>query len=120
MGVLTIGVFPGVVGSACYDFALKLAGAAADKGHKVNLWFSGNATVSAKAHQKHLKDYATAEKYLVELAAKGVAMCVCEACIEARGVLHKSELVPGVEWNAMHWYLGRIHPADRVLQIGGE
>ena len=120
MGVLTIGVFPGVVGSASYDFARRLAGAAADKGHKVYIWFSGNATVSAKAHQKVLYDYATAEKWLVELLGKGVEMCVCEACIEARGVLSKAELVPGVEWSAMHWYLAYIHPADRVLQIGGE
>jgi len=25
-----------------------------------------------------------------------------------------------VQWNAMHWYLAKIHASDRVLQIGGE
>jgi len=102
-----------------YDFALKLAAAAADKGHKVNIWFSGNATGSVKAHQKHLKDYSTGEKYLKALLEKGVEICTCEACTVARGVL-KTEGIEGVQWNAMHWYLAKIHSSDRVLQIGGE
>ena len=119
MGVLTMGVFPGLVGSGCYDFALKLAGAAADKGHVVNIWFSGNATVSVKAHQKHLNDYSTGEKYLVELMEKGVEVCTCEACTVSRGI-QKTESIAKIQWNAMHWYLSKIHCSDRVLQIGGE
>ena len=119
MGTLTIGCFPGLVGNMTYDFTLKLAGAAADKGHKVNIWFSGNGTGSVKAHQKHLKDYSTCEKYLKALIEKGVEICTCEACTVARGIL-KTEGVEGVQWNAMHWYLAKIHSSDRVLQIGGE
>ena len=119
MGTLTIGCFPGLVGNGVYDFALKLAKAAADKEHKVNLWFSGNATGSIKATQKHLKDYSTGEKFLKELLEKGVEICTCEACTVARGI-HKPEAIPGVQWNAMHWYLARIYSSDRVLQIGGE
>jgi sulfur relay (sulfurtransferase) complex TusBCD TusD component (DsrE family) len=122
MGVLTIGVFPGLVGSACYDFALKLSEAAIDKGHKVNVWFSGNATGSVKANQKHLKDYSTGEKHIKALLAKGsefFELCTCEACTVARGV-QKPDGIPGVQWNAMHWYLSKIHSSDRVLHIGGE
>ena len=119
MGTLTIGCFPSIVGNMGYDFALKLADAAASKGHKVSIWFSGNATVSVKAHQKHLKDYSTAEKYLQALLAKGVEICTCEACTVARGI-QKTEGIEGIQWNAMHWYLAKIHAADRVLQIGGE
>ncbi|GAB4387499.1 MAG: hypothetical protein Kow0025_01400 [Thermodesulfovibrionales bacterium] len=119
MGTLTIGLYPGLVGNMAYDFTLKLAKAAADKGHKVNLWLSGNATGSVKAKQKHLKDYSTGEKFLVELMGKGVEICTCEACTVARGI-QKPEGIEGVEWNAMHWYLARIHGADRVLHIGGE
>lgn len=119
MGTLTIGCFPGLVGNMAYDFALKLADAAATKGHKVNIWFSGNATGSVKAHQKHLKDYSTGEKYLTALIEKGVEICTCEACTVARGI-KKDEGIPGVQWNAMHWYLAKIHGSDRVLQIGGE
>lgn len=119
MGILTIGCFPGLVGSACYDFTLKLAATAVDKGHTVNIWFSGNATGSVKAHQKHLKDYPTGEKFLVELLAKGVEICTCEACTVARGV-QKPDAIEKVQWNAMHWYLAKVHGSDRVLHIGGE
>lgn len=119
MGVLTIGCFPGLVGNMTYDFAVKLADAAAGKGHTVNLWFSGNAAGSIKAHQKHLKDYSTGEKYIAALIEKGVEVCTCEACSLARGV-QKADAIPGVIWNAMHWYLAKIHSSDRVLHIGGE
>jgi sulfur relay (sulfurtransferase) complex TusBCD TusD component (DsrE family) len=119
MGVLTIGCFPGLVGSGVYDFAIKLCDAAASKGHKVNLWFSGNAAGSVKAHQKHLKDYSTGEKHLVALMEKGVEICTCEACSLARGVT-KPDAIPGVQWNAMHWYLAKIYSTDRLLHIGGE
>lgn len=119
MGVLTIGSFPGLVGSGVYDFTIKLAEAAVGKGHKVNLWFSGNATGSVKANQKHLKDYSTGEKHIKALIEKGVEICTCEACTVARGV-QKADAIPGVQWNAMHWYLAKIHASDRVLHIGGE
>jgi tRNA 2-thiouridine synthesizing protein D len=102
-----------------YDFTLKLAEAAVDKGHKVNIWMSGNATGSVKANQKHLKDYPTGEQHIKRLLEKGVEICTCEACTVARGV-QKTDAIEGVQWSAMHWYLAKIHGSDRVLQIGGE
>lgn len=119
MGTLTLACFSSLVGSKSLDFALKLAGAAADKGHKVNLWLSSNGTMIAKAKQKHLKDYSTAEKPVMELLKKGVEICTCEACTVARGI-QKTESVEGIQWNAMHWYLAKIYSSDRVLHIGGE
>ena len=119
MGKLALAVFPGLVGNMTYDFALKLAEAAKDKGHDVSIWFSGNATGSAKANQKHLKDYPTGEQHLVRLMEKGVEICTCEACTLARGVT-KDVAIEGVQWNAMHWYLAKVHAADCVLHIGGE
>lgn len=119
MGMLTIGIFSGVVGNMNYDFALKLAEAATNKGHKVNLWFSGNASGSPKANQKHLKDYPHGETPLKALLEKGVEVCTCEACSLARGV-KKPDAIEGIQWNAMHWYLAKIHGSDRVLHIGGE
>ena len=119
MGKLAIGVFPGLVGNMVYDFGLKFAGAAKDKGHDVSLWLSGNATGSVKAKQKHLKDYSTGETYIKALLEKGVEICTCEACTIARGV-RKDESIEGVQWNAMHWYLAKVYNSDRTLQIGGE
>jgi tRNA 2-thiouridine synthesizing protein D len=119
MATLTIGCFPGLVGNMTYDFALKLSEAAVNKGHKVNIWFSGNASGSVKAKQKHLKDYSTGEKHLNALIEKGVEICTCEACSYARG-MDKANAIEGIQWNAMHWYLAKIHASDRALQIGGE
>ena len=119
MGILTIGCFSSLVGSKSLDFTLKLAKTAADKGHKVNIWLSSNGTMIGKAHQKHLKDYSTAEKPVRELLEKGVEICECEACALARGI-QKPEAIEGVQWNAMHWYLAKIYSSDRVLHIGGE
>src|SRR3990172_1738743 len=52
MGELTIGVFPSLVGSMSLDFSFRLAEAASAKGHKVNMWLSGNAVMMAKKGQK--------------------------------------------------------------------
>ncbi|MDI6794263.1 MAG: hypothetical protein QME81_15605 [bacterium] len=57
MATLSIGLFSSLVGSMNSDFALKLAEAAVNKGHTVNLWFSGNATTLARKRQKSFKDY---------------------------------------------------------------
>ncbi|MCE5194888.1 MAG: DsrE family protein [Nitrospiraceae bacterium] len=119
MGVLTIGCFASASGNMSYDFMLRLADAAARKGHKVNIWFSGNAVSSVQSKQKHLKDYSTAEKYLKTLVEQGVKICTCEACSVARG-LRMSDKIEGIEWNTMYWFLAKIHEADRVLQIGEE
>ena len=119
MATLTIGIFSSLVGSMSMDFALKLAETAVNKGHKVNLWLSGNATTLVKNNQKHLKDYSTGEKPLRALLEKGVEVCTCEACTLARGI-QKGDAIEGVQWNAMHWYLAKIHTSDRVLHIGGE
>lgn len=119
MGTLTIGCFASLVGSMSYDFTMKLAEAAVNKGHKVNIWFSGNASGSPKKGQKHLKDYSTGEKYLRALMEKGVEICTCEACSLSRGI-QKPDAIEGIKWSAMHWYLAKIHGSDRVLHIGGE
>jgi len=119
MATLTIGIFSSLIGSMSMDFTLKLAETAVNKGHKVNLWLSGNATALSKANQKHLKDYSTGEKPLKALLEKGVEVCTCEACTLARGI-QKTDAIAGVQWNAMHWYLAKIHKSDRVLHIGGE
>lgn len=119
MGTLTIAPFASLVGSRSMDFALKLAKAAVDKGHKVNIWLTSNGVMMAKANQKHLKDYSHAEKYVRELLDKGVEICVCEACALARGI-KKTDSIEGIQWDAMHWYLAKIYNSDRVLHMGGE
>ncbi|MEF9426404.1 MAG: DsrE family protein [Candidatus Mariimomonas ferrooxydans] len=119
MAILTIGVFSSLIGSMSTDFVFRLSEAALRKGHKVNIWLSGNATGLVKNNQKHLKDYSTGEKPLKALLEKGVEVCTCEACTLARGI-QKTDAIEGVQWSAMHWYLAKIHSGDRLLHIGGE
>ena len=119
MGKLTIGCFASLVGSTNLDFAVKLSAAAIEKGHKVDLWVSGNATMLSLNGQRAFKDYSSLEKTVTELIEKGLNVTACEACAEARGY-HKDNTLPGVKRFSMDWYLASTFEADRILHIGGE
>jgi tRNA 2-thiouridine synthesizing protein D len=119
MGELTIGSFPSLVGSMTLDFTFKLAEAAIAKGHKVNLWLSGNAVMMSKKGQKAFKDYSHIQKSMNELIAKGMEITVCEACAEARGY-HKEDTPEGMKRASMDWYLAKTVKTDKLLHIGGE
>ena len=120
MGKLTIGCFSSLVGSLSLDFAIKLSEAAVKKGHKVDLWVSGNATMLSKKGQKAFKDYSHLEKTVKELFTTGnFQMTACEACAEARGY-HKEDTLEGCKRHSMDWYLASTFDADRVLHIGGD
>jgi tRNA 2-thiouridine synthesizing protein D len=119
MGELTIGAFPSLVGSMTLDFTFKLAETAMAKGHKVNLWLSGNAVMMSKKGQKAFKDYSHLQKRMNELIAKGIEITVCEACAEARGY-HKEDTPEGMKRASMDWYLAKTVKTDKLLHIGGE
>ncbi|HET6516482.1 MAG TPA: DsrE family protein [Thermodesulfovibrionales bacterium] len=120
MGKLTIGCFSSLVGSLSLDFAVKLSEAAIKKGHKVDMWVSGNATMLSKKGQKAFKDYSALEKKLQELFATGAfEATACEACAEARGY-KKEDTKEGWQRHSMDWYLASCFGADRVLHMGGD
>lgn len=120
MGKLTIGCFSSLVGSLSLDFAVKLSEAAVKKGHKVDFWLSGNATMLSKKGQRAFKDYSALQKTVQELLATGnFQITACEACAEARGY-HKEDTGEGVKRHSMDWYLASCFSADRVLHIGGD
>lgn len=120
MGKLTIGSFSSLVGSLSLDFVIKLADAAIQQGHSVDLWVSGNATMLSKKGQRAFKDYSALEKKLQELFATGKFQATaCEACAEARGY-HKDDTMAGFKRHSMDWYLASCFGADRVLHIGGD
>jgi tRNA 2-thiouridine synthesizing protein D len=115
-----MGCFSSLVGSLSLDFAVKLTDAAVKKGHKVDLWLSGNATMLAKKGQKAFKDYSALEKKIQELLATGnFQVTACEACAEARGY-RKEDTMEGCKRHSMDWYLASCFSADRVLHIGGD
>lgn len=119
MGKFTMGCFASLVGSMNLDFAVKLAAAALDKGHKVDFWVSGNATMLSIEKQRAFKDYSALEKPLKELMGKGLTITACEACAEARGY-NKDNTMEGFKRHSMDWYLASAFDADRVFHIGGE
>jgi len=120
MGKLTIGCFSSLVGSLSLDFAVKLSEAAVKKGHKVDLWLSGNAVMLSKKGQKAFRDYSYLQKTLDELIKAGnLQVTACEACAEARGY-HKEDTMEGCKRFSMDWYLASCFDADRVLLIGGD
>ena len=120
MAKLTIGCFSSLVGSLSLDFSVKLADAAIKKGHKVDLWVSGNATMLSKKGQRAFKDYSALEKKLQELFATGnFQATACEACAEARGY-HKDDTMAGWKRHSMDWYLASAFGTDRVVHIGGD
>jgi tRNA 2-thiouridine synthesizing protein D len=80
MGKLTLGSFSSLVGSLSMDFIVKLSEAAVNKGHKVDLWVSGNATMLSKKGQKSFRDYSFLQKTIQDLIATGnFQMTCCEA-----------------------------------------
>jgi tRNA 2-thiouridine synthesizing protein D len=101
------------------DVAVKIAEAAVEKGHEVDFWVSGNATMISKTNQKVFQDYSSPDPKIKELMGKGVQVTVCEACMEARGY-GKEDTVEGMNRKSMDWFLSSSFSADRVLLIGGE
>ena len=80
MGKLTIGSFSSLVASLSLDFAVKLSEAAVKKGHKVDLWVSGNGTMLSHKGQKNFRDYSFLQKTIQDLVATGnFAITACEA-----------------------------------------
>lgn len=118
MGVLTISLFSSA-GSMNSTFALKLAEAAIDKGHTVNLWLAGNAAGLAARNQKEYKRYMHYESKIVKLIEKGLSVAVCEMCARCRG-LKEGDLIENTKFVLMDWFLERAASSDRVLNIGGE
>ncbi|MCX8027619.1 MAG: DsrE family protein [Thermodesulfovibrionales bacterium] len=120
MGKLTIGTFASLVGSYAMDFAVKLSEAAINKGHEVDLWLSGNATMLSKKGQKSFQDYSYHLKTIEGLSSTGrFNIATCDACSEARGY-HKDDTISCCKRNTMDWYLASCFTADRVLMIGGD
>jgi len=120
MAKLTIGVFSSLVGSLSLDFAVKLSEAAIKKGHSIDFWLSGNATMLSKKGQRSFKDYSALQRSVQDLLTTGkFQMTACEACAEARG-FHKDDTLEGCKRHSMDWYLASCFSADRVLHIGGD
>ncbi len=118
MASISISLFSSA-GSANSAFAMKLIKAGLEKGHEINLWLAGNATTLASKNQKEYKKYFNFEKDLLSLMEKGLDVAVCEMCARTRGI-KEGDMIEGIEFKLMDWFLGKAVAGDRVLNIGGE
>ncbi len=118
--VITIGVFSSLIGSSGFDFAVKLAESSIKKGHKVVLWFSGNATVLGIKAKKPFKDYSFLDDKIKNLLECGAEIGVCEACAVARGINKGNIMDERMIIVSMDWYTAKAAISDRVLHIGRE
>ena len=87
MGELTLGVFPSLVGSMSLDFAFKLAEAGMAKGHKVNMWLSGNAVMKEKGKESPVLAKAGANFYVLsdDLETRGFTAANVNAKVKVIG-----------------------------------
>ncbi len=118
MTMLSVALFSSA-GSEKSSFAMKLLDAALEKGNEVKLWLAGNATTLAAKEQKEYKNYFNFERDLNGLIEKGLDVAVCEMCARTRGI-KEADLIDGVEFRLMDWFLESAAAGDRTLNIGGE
>ncbi len=118
MGVLSISLFTSA-GSMSSAFIINLIETALEKGHKTNIWLAGNATTLAAKNQKQYKKYTNYEKDISRLIEKGADIAVCEMCARTRGI-KEDNLIKGIEFALMDWFLERAARSDRTLNVGVE
>jgi len=115
-GTLTIQVRAGAMMSMEANTALKLARAALATGYDVKIFGYGEGVTCIK-NGMGPKRFPNVGNELGELAAKGVAVTVCETCSTARG-LRKGEEVPGTRIGTLTKDLSEyVAASDRLVTL---
>lgn len=116
MATLTILLNRGPLISEYAELALKLAGRAADKGHRVNLYCYIDGVWAP--HVKADKGYENEGRLLREALAKGVQVKICARCAEARDVTAE-DTVPGIPQVGLFDFITWLKESDKVLTFTG-
>jgi sulfur relay (sulfurtransferase) complex TusBCD TusD component (DsrE family) len=96
--------------------ALKLAAAALDRGHYVNLFCYGEGVTVLKRDQAPVY-FPKISQMVEELIDRGMAAAACRTCCKARGYA-PDELVDGAEFGGLKMqYVQWVSRSDRVLMI---
>ena len=88
---LTIHLRTGTMMNMDTNVAVKLAKAAIEKGHKVNIFGYGEGITIIKEGQDP-KRFPNVGKLVQELSAQGATVAVCETCCAARGIQRGEEM----------------------------
>ena len=116
MGELTIVLTTGaMMGTGAYK-AAKLAEAALDRGHKVNLFCYGEGITALKRGQAP-KRFPDVSDLISRLIGRGMEVAACRTCLKARGYTQE-DLIDGAVFGglSMHFieWAGR---SDRLVHI---
>jgi tRNA 2-thiouridine synthesizing protein D len=95
--------------------ALRLAAAALDRGHAVNLFASADGTYAAVSDQA-AKGLPNIGKELEELVARGLRVELCGSCLRFRG-LSADRLVAGTQPSTLKGLGAMLREADAVLNL---
>ena len=116
MGELTILLTAGTMMSTGPYKALRLAEAALDRGHRVNLFCYGEGVTALRARQAP-KAFPNIAEMTAALIARGMRVAACRTCTGARG-LEEADLVPGaVVGSIAREYMDFVAASDRVLMV---
>jgi len=119
MADITIGIATRPYGSRNMAFVVNLAKAALNKGHKVKIWCTGDATSVLKNNHHKYKGMFYFEGDLKEILENGGEVVACESCVEMRGV-REDDLIEGVPQKTMTWFMEAAVTGDATLMIGEE
>jgi len=110
--VLTSGA---MMGTGAYK-AAKLAEAALDRGHRVNLFCYGEGITALKRGQAP-KRFPDVSAMISRLMERGVNVAACQTCLKARGYT-ESDLIDGAIFGGLSMqfieYAGR---SDRIVHV---
>lgn len=112
---LTIALTGSPYGSERAAQALRLAAAALDRGHNVNLFPSADGTYAAVSGQA-AKGLPNIGKELEELIARGLRVELCGSCLRFRG-LSADRLIEGARPSSLNSLGVMLSEADVVLSL---
>ena len=113
---LTIHLRTGTMMNMDTNVVVKLAEAAIDKGHKVNVFGYGEGVMLIKDGQDP-KRFPNVGKLIQDLSMRGVTVAVCETCCAARGI-HRGEEMKGTKIGSLTNDFSRFTAeSDRMITI---
>ena len=116
MGELTIVLTTGaMMGTGAYK-AAKLAEAAMDRGHKVNLFCYGEGITALKRGQAP-KRFPDVSSIISRLIGRGMDVAACQTCLKARGYTQK-DLIEGAVFGGLSMqFIEWVDRSDRLVHI---
>jgi tRNA 2-thiouridine synthesizing protein D len=115
MGELTILLTTGAMMTTGPYKALKIAEAAIDRGHTVNLFCFGEGMTILKRGQAP-KRFPNSERMIVDLIGRGLNVTACRTCSIARGY-GPEDFVEGAVFGKLTDYVAWAKRSDRVVHI---